>query len=88
MKKRFTEEQIVAVLKEYESGTTALELTRRLGINRNTLYNWKKKYGGLEVNEARRLKQLTDENGRLKKIVADLTLENAAIKDALTKKMG
>ena len=86
MKKRFTEEQIVAVLKEYESGTTALELTRRLGINRNTLYNWKKKYGGLEVNEARRLKQLTDENGRLKKIVADLTLENAAIKDALTRK--
>lgn len=85
---RFREEQIVAILMEYEAGISALELTRRHGISRNTLYNWKKKYGGLEVSEARRLRQVEDENRRLKKIVAELTLENAAIKDALQKKMG
>ena len=83
---RFSEEQIVAILREYEAGTSALELTRRHGISRNTLYNWKKKYDGLQVSEARRMKQLEDKNRRLKKIVADQQLEITAIKDALTKK--
>jgi putative transposase len=85
-KSRFTEEQIVAILNECEAGTPAKELARRHGINVNTLYNWRKKYGGMDVNEARRLKQLEDENGRLKRIVADLTLDNTALKDVLSKK--
>ncbi len=85
-KSRFTEEQIVAVLKESEAGTPTPELVRRHGISRNTFYNWRKKYGGLDVNEARRLKQLETENRRLKQIVADLTLDNIALKDVVSKK--
>ena len=64
-KSRFTEEQIVAILKESEAGTPTKELVRRHGISANTFYNWRKKYGGLEVSDARRLKQLEDENRRL-----------------------
>lgn len=85
-KSRFTEEQIVAVLNESEAGTPTPELIRRHGISRNTFYNWRKKYGGLDVNEARRLKQLETENRRLKQIVADLTLDNIALKDVVSKK--
>jgi putative transposase len=82
---RYNEEQIVAVLKEHEAGATTKELCRRLGISTETLYNWKRKYGGMGVSEARRLKVLEEENRRLKKLVADLALDNAALKDVLSK---
>ena len=85
-KSRFTEEQIVAILKESEGGTPTKELVRRHGISAQTFYNWRKKYGGLEVSEARRLKQLEAENARLKRIVADLSLDNVALKDIVSKK--
>ena len=85
-KSRFTEEQIVAILNECEAGTPAKELARRHGINVNTLYNWRKKYGGMDVNEARRLKHLEDENRKLKRIVADQVLDITALKDVLSKK--
>jgi len=82
---RFTEEQIIAALKEHAAGTPAKELCRRLGVGGETLYRWKRKYGGMEVSEARRLRALEDENRRLKKLVADLALDNAALKDVLSK---
>lgn len=85
-KSRFTEEQIVAVLKESEAGTPTPELIRRHGISRNTFYNWRKKYGGLDVNEARRLKQIEAENRKLKQIVADQQLDICALKDVVSKK--
>ena len=85
-KSRFSEEQIVAILKESEAGTPTKELVRRHGISQNTVYNWRKKYGGLDVSEAKRLKQLEEENRKLKTIVADLTLDNTALKDVLSKK--
>ena len=85
-KARFTEEQIIAVLKESEAGASTTELIRRHGISRNTFYNWRKKYGGLEIDQAKRLKQLEEENRRLKRIVADLTLDNTALKDVVSKK--
>lgn len=82
---RFTDEQIIATLKEHDAGTPAKELCRRLGVGVETLYRWKRKYGGMEVSEARRLHALEDENRRLKKLVADLALDNAALKDVLSK---
>ena len=82
---RFTEEQIVAALKEHEAGVGTTELCRRLGISTQTLYHWKRKYGGLEVSDARRLRQLEEENSRLKRLVADLSLDNRALKDVLSK---
>ncbi len=85
-KSRFTEEQIVAILKESEAGTPTKELVRRHGISSNTFYTWRKKYGGMEVSDAKRLKQLEDENRRLKKIVADQVLDMAAMKDVISKK--
>jgi len=85
-KSRFTEEQIVAILKESEDGTPTTDLIRRHGISRNTFYNWRKKYGGMDVSEARRLKQLEEENRRLKLIVADLSLDNKILKDVVQKK--
>ena len=85
-KSRFTEEQIIAVLKEGEAGVAVKELSRKYGICDQTYYRWKAKYGGLEVSEARRLRQLEDENRRLKHIVADLTLDNQALKTVLAKK--
>ena len=83
---RFTEEQIIGVLKEAEAGMKVGEISRKHGICEPTYYRWKAKYGGLEVNEARRLKQLEEENRRLKHLVADLTLDNQALKAVLSKK--
>jgi len=85
-KSRFTEEQIVAILKESEAGMPTGELIRRHGISSQTFYNWRKKYGGLEVSEAKRLKQLEEENSRLKRIVADLTVDNTILKDVVSEK--
>jgi putative transposase len=82
----FTEEQIIGVLKQGEAGVKTAEVCRQHGISSATYYKWKAKYGGLEVSEARRLKQLEDENRRLKQIVADLTLDNQALKTVLGKK--
>jgi putative transposase len=83
---RFTEEQIIGVLKQAEAGMKTAEICRQHGISSATFYKWKGKYGGLEVSEARRLRQLEDENRRLKQIVADLTLDNQALKTVLAKK--
>ena len=83
---RFTEEQIIGVLKEGEAGVAVKEISRKHGICDQTYYRWKAKYGGLEVREARRLKQLEEENRRLKHLVADLTLDNQALKAVLGKK--
>jgi putative transposase len=85
-KSRFTEEQIIAVLKEGEAGIPTRELCRKHGICDQTYYRWKAKYGGLEVSEARRLRQLEDENRRLKHIVAEQVLDIQALKGVLTKK--
>lgn len=82
---RYTEEQIVGILKEQEAGVGTEELCRRHGISQQTFYRWKAKYGGLEEGDARRLKALEDENRRLKRLVADLSLDNAALKDVLSK---
>jgi putative transposase len=83
---RYTEEQIIGVLKQAEAGIKTAEICRQHGISSATFYKWKAKYGGLEVSEARRLRQLEDENRRLKQIVADLTLDNQALKTVLAKK--
>ena len=80
MRKKFTEEQIIGILKQHESGFSTKDLIRQHNISEQTFYRWKSKYGGMEVSEARRLKQLEDENRRLKSLVADLTLDNQALK--------
>jgi putative transposase len=85
-RKRVTEEQIIGVLREHELGTKTADLCRKHGISEATFYNWKSKFGGLDVSEARRLKQLEGENARLKKLLADSMLDNAALKDLLSKK--
>ena len=83
--KRFAEEQIIGVLKEAEAGIPIADLCRKCGIHQTTFYNWKAKYGGLTVSEAKRLRSLEDENRRLKHIVADLTLDNHALKAVVSK---
>ena len=85
-KSRFTEEQIVMALRQAEAGTPVREIIRKLGITEPTFYRWKKKYGSLGVSELRELKQLRDENGRLKRGVADLTLDKDILQEALRKK--
>lgn len=85
-KTRFTEQQILAILGEGDAGVSGTELSRRHGISRQTFIRWKAKYGGLSLSEARRLRQLEDENRRLKKLVADLALDNAMLKDVVGKK--
>ena len=82
---RFSEEQIIGVLREHEAGAKTEEVCRRHGISSATFYKWKAQYGGLEVSEARRLKSLEDENRRLKKLLAESMLDNAALKDLLGK---
>src|ERR1700722_2693306 len=83
---RFTEEQIIAVLREQEAGVSTAEVCRKHGISTATFYGWKPKFGGMEVSEAKRLKQLEDENARLKRLLADAMLDNAALKDLMTQK--
>lgn len=84
-KTKFTEQQIAFALKQAETGTRVDEVCRKMGIAEATYYNWKKKYGGLGVSELRRLRQLEDENNRLKQIVADLTLDKQMLQDVLKK---
>jgi putative transposase len=89
MKKvRFTETQIISILKQQEAGRSIKELSREHGISEATIYNWKAKYGGMEANEVKRMKELEEENNRLKRIVAYLTLEIDAVKNVLEKKYG
>jgi putative transposase len=85
-KSRFTEEQIIGILKEGEAGANMAELCRRHEISKESYYRWRAKYGGLEVNEARRLRQLEEENHRLKHLVADLTLDKQTLQELLRKK--
>lgn len=82
---RFSEEQIIGILKEHAAGLSAAELCRRHGISDATFYTWRRKYGGMEVSEARRLKALEDENRRLKKLLAESVLDNATLKEMLAK---
>ena len=85
-RKRFTEDQIIAVLREHEAGAKAADLARKHGVSEATLYNWKAKYGGMEVSDAKRLRSLEDENTKLKKLLADQMLEASALRELLSKK--
>jgi len=85
-RKRFTEEQIIGVLKEHEQGVPTADLCRKHGISAATFYNWKSKFGGMSVSEAQRLRQLETENAKLKRLLAESMLDNAALKDLLSKK--
>ena len=84
---KFTEAQIAFVLRQAEEGTTIGEVCRKAGISEATFYNWRKKYAGLMPSEMKRLKQLEEENGKLKKLVADLSLDKAVLQDVLSKKL-
>ena len=83
---RFTEEQIIGILREQEAGLATAEVCRKHGISTASLYAWKAKFGGLEVSEAKRLKALEDENGKLKRLLAEAMLDNAVLKDIAAKK--
>jgi putative transposase len=83
---RFTEEQIIAVLREHEAGAKTADLCRKHGMSEATLYNWKAKFGGMEVSEAKRRRALEDENRKLKKLLAEAMLDQAALKELLSKK--
>jgi putative transposase len=86
MKKRYSEEQIITAIKEHEAGAKVDDICRRLGISSGTFYNWRSKYAGLEVNEAKRLRELEQENNKLKRLLAEKLLEVDAMKDVLSKK--
>ena len=86
-KSKFTEEQIAFALKQAESGTTVEEICRKMGISQATFYAWRKKFGGLGVAEQRRLRQLEEENRKLKQLVADLSLDKVMLQDVLSKKL-
>jgi len=83
---RFSEEQIIAILKEQEAGMATADVCRRHGVSSATFYKWKAKFGGLEVSEAKRLRQLEDENSKLKKLLAEAMLDNAMLKEITSKK--
>ena len=83
---RFTEEQIIGVLREHEAAAKTADLARKHGVSEATLYNWKAKYGGLDASEAKRLKQLEDENAKLKKLLAEAMLDASALRELLSKK--
>ena len=83
---RFTEEQIIGILKEHEAGVSVADLCRKHGVSDASIYKWKAKFGGLEVSEAKRLRALEDENAKLKRMLADAMLDNVALKDLLEKK--
>ena len=87
-KTRFTEAQIVSILHQQEAGKSVKDISREHGISDATFYNWKAKYGGLQISDVKRMKDMEEENNRLKRIVANLTLENDAIKTVLEKKYG
>ena len=87
-KTRFTEAQIVSILHHQEAGRSVKDISREHGISEATFYNWKAKYGGMQVSDVKRIKDLEEENSRLKRIVANLTLENDAIKHVIEKKFG
>ena len=87
MKKRFTEEQIIGILKEAEAGLKPAELCRKYGISEATYYNWKAKFGGMEASDIKKMKDLEDANRRLKQMFADLSLECRALKDVIEKKL-
>ena len=80
-RKRYTEEKIISILKEHEAGASVPDLSRRHGIVENTIYRWKSKYGGMEISEAKRLRELELENARLKKLLAEAELDKAALKE-------
>ena len=86
-KTRFTETQIVSILQKHEAGIKTADICREYGISEATFYNWKAKYGGLQVSEVKRLKELQQENYKLKKMYAELSMENYALKDLITKKL-
>ena len=83
---RFSEEQIIGILREHEAGTPTMDLCRKHGVSSGTFYKWKAKYGGLDVSDAKRLKMLEDENGKLKKLLAETMLDNAILKDINSRK--
>jgi putative transposase len=85
-RKRFSEEQIIGVLKEHEAGTTIVELSRRHGVVEQTIYRWKSKYGGMEVSDAKRLREMESENGKLKRLLAESMLDNASLKEIVRRK--
>jgi putative transposase len=83
---RFTEDQIIGILKEHEAGVAVADLCRKHGVSNASVYKWKAKYGGMDVSEARKLRALEDENAKLKRLLADAMLDNSALKDLLGKK--
>ena len=82
---RFTEDQIIGILKEHEAGVAVADLCRKHGVSNASIYKWKAKYGGMEVSEAKKLRALEDENAKLKRLLADAMLDNSALKDLLVK---
>lgn len=86
MKKRFTDDQIIGAVKKLEAGASAKEISREMGVTQQSLYHWKKKFGGMNITDARRLKELESENNKLKRIVADQALDIVMLKDVNSKK--
>lgn len=85
-RKRYSEEKIISILKEHEAGASVPDISRRYGIAENTIYRWKSKFGGMEVSEAKRLRELEEENRRLKHLLAEAELDKAALKELVTGK--